>query len=223
MTTDVREAAAILFADLAGFTALTEAHGDAEAANLAGSFYELARSALRGDARLVKTIGDAVMIVGREPADVAQTAVCLVQAVEAAPDFPALRVGLHAGPVIERDGDYFGSAVNLAARIAAYAHAGQILCSAAAARALRDSGSFREHRLGKVHFKNILEPVEVVQLDLETGAHAASGNAFDPVCRMRVDPDSAPARLPFGDRTYVFCSLACARAFALAPEAYCQE
>lgn len=211
----------VLFVDLAGFTALTEVHGDEGAAELALRFYDLARNSLREvakSARLVKTIGDAVMIVGPQPSDITAIAGKLLHAVDAEPGFPAIRAGLHAGPVVEREGDVFGATVNLAARIAAYAHAGQVLCSATVAGAL-GGGEILVTPLGAVRFKNVFEPVEVFALDFAAGAHRSEG-IIDPVCRMRVDPETAPARLSFAERTYVFCSLACARAFAQAPETY---
>jgi class 3 adenylate cyclase/YHS domain-containing protein len=210
--------ATVLFVDLAGFTALTEAHGDEGAADLALRFHDLARLALHRDARLVKTIGDAVMIVGARPLDVVEIARRLIRAVTAETGFPAIRAGIHTGPVVERAGDIFGATVNLAARIAAYARADQVLCSAAVVAALAGS-PLRARPLAAVQFKNVSGSVELFELDVADGPRSSSG-AIDPVCRMRVDLETAPAKLPFAGRTYGFCSLACARAFAQAPETY---
>src|SRR2546425_308637 len=98
---------AVLFADLAGFTALTEAHGDVDAAEVATRFSALASAALTGNTRIVKTIGDAVMIVANEARDAAETALSLLRAVDAEPLFPTVRIGLHVGPVVERASDVF--------------------------------------------------------------------------------------------------------------------
>lgn len=209
--------ASILFADLAGFTALTEAHGDLAATELLERFYALAAASLTGGARLVKTIGDAVMIHAPSCDAAVETATRLRRAIDASPGWPALRVGVHCGPVLERGGDCFGATVNVAARVAAYAHAGQVLCTRATARAVDATRTFRP--LGEVHFKNVHEGVEVFEL-LEAPAPASD---VDPVCRMRLDAAAAPARLPYAGRTFSFCSFDCARAFAADPAAYAQN
>ncbi|MBI1800976.1 MAG: hypothetical protein HYR71_05035 [Chloroflexi bacterium] len=77
MTTHDTVQTAELFADLSGFTALTETHGDDDAADIVAQLYLLAQASLVGEARLVKTIGDAVMIVAGQPADAVGTA-CLI-------------------------------------------------------------------------------------------------------------------------------------------------
>lgn len=100
--------AAVAFADLAGFTALTEVHGDEDAADVAERFYGMAKGCLSGDTRLVKPIGDAVMLVGHDPDDTLATVLALAAAVQAKPDFPVLRAGVHLGRVVTRDGDVFG-------------------------------------------------------------------------------------------------------------------
>lgn len=81
-----------LFADLAGFTALTETHGDEDAADVVARFYDLTRASLIGESRLMKTIGDAVMIVADQPQAAVLTALRLVAAV---------RAGLHSGSAAE--------------------------------------------------------------------------------------------------------------------------
>lgn len=116
MVSDERGERAVLFADLAGFTALTEAHGDLGAADVAGRFAELARSVLLEDARVVKTIGDAVMVVASDARVGLEIAMRLLRSVDGEADFPGVRLGLHAGPVVERAGDVFGATVNVAAR-----------------------------------------------------------------------------------------------------------
>jgi adenylate cyclase len=208
----------ILFADLEGFTAFTEAHGDHDAAYCAGRFYELAEAVLIGDARVIKTIGDAVMIVSSAPAIVVSIALNLGSIVDAEPEFPAIRAGLHSGPAVERGGDYFGAAVNLAARVTAYARSGQILCTEAVAAAIRDMPDIELHAEGLAHLKNIAQPVALFAL--ERTARLTSSRQIDPVCHMRLDPELAPARLPYGDKIYPFCSFGCAQKFAQSPETY---
>ncbi len=88
-----------LFADLAGFTALTEVHGDAEAADLAAGFFDDARALLaQHGAEEVKTLGDALMIRCDEARDAIALGVRIVREVGARHGFPSVRVGLHTGP-----------------------------------------------------------------------------------------------------------------------------
>lgn len=207
-----------LFADLAGFTALTEMHGDDDATDIAIRFYDLARASLTGEARLVKTIGDAVMIVADEPATAVITALQLFAAAYAEPGFPAIRAGLHSGSAVERDGDYFGATVNLAARITAYARSNQILCTESIAEAIRGLEVAIVHSAGMATFKNVTQPAAL--FEIEDQQRHRMHQEIDPVCRMGIDPSIAPARLPFGDRLYHFCSLACAQKFMQNPTLY---
>ena len=140
----------LLFADLAGFTALTETHGDLDAAEIAAQFYALTTMALAGEARRVKTMGDAVMLVAPDPAAGVGVARRLLAAVEQRSGFPAVRIGLHYGPAVERDGDFFGATVNLAARVTAHARAGQIIGTEAVAQALTGRPGLQIAALGRV-------------------------------------------------------------------------
>src|SRR3954470_5710942 len=115
---------AIAFADLAGYTRLTEEIGEEEALEIVERFVGLVEETLPDEARVVKTIGDEVMIVGADPAALADWAVGLQ---ELAVERPRPRIGLHAGSVLYRDGDYYGRAVNLAARVGARATGGEVL------------------------------------------------------------------------------------------------
>ncbi|MEX0663825.1 MAG: adenylate/guanylate cyclase domain-containing protein [Acidimicrobiia bacterium] len=208
----------VLFADLAGFTALTEAHGDLDAADVATRFSALTISALAGETRLVKTIGDAVMLAGTGPESMVTTALALLRAVDEEPFFPTVRIGVHSGPVVEREGDLYGATVNLAARLAAHAHAGEILATGPVVAQLSDSRNTRVSSLGELTFKNVPAPIEV--FSIEDPTRAIDAETTDPVCHMVVDADDAPARLPYGDRRYFFCSFACAQKFAEHPERY---
>jgi adenylate cyclase len=119
---------AIGFADLAGYTRLTEEAGDEEAVDVVERFVQAVQDTLPGDARVVKTIGDAVMVVGTDASALADWAVGF-QALQGDVR-PRPRIGLHAGPALYRDGDYYGRAVNLAARVGARAGAGEVLVTA---------------------------------------------------------------------------------------------
>jgi class 3 adenylate cyclase len=202
---------AFAIADLAGFTALTETHGNHFAAWLIARYVEMVHASLAQGARLAERVGDAVLIVAVNPASATRTAVALRQAVEREPRFPSLRIGVHAGRVVEVAGAYFGTPLNLTARLAAYAEPGQILCTEEIVRGAVDVEGVQFRSLGPVALKNIARPVHV----LEVGPRPASGDdiAFDPVCRMRIDPRSAPASVVHGGLPQYFCSSACARLF----------
>ena len=208
-----------LFADLAGFTALTEAHGDEQAADLAERYFECVRSLLdEHRATEVKTIGDAIMLHCADPS----TAICLglaiVDTVDEEPRFPTVRVGMHTGEAVERNGDWFGSAVNTAARVSGAAADGEVLLSErtrAAAGPLEEIG-FQRH--GQVQLKNLPEPT-LIHRALRAGA-SREELPIDPVCRMTIAERSAAGRLVHDGVEYHFCSLACAAKFAENPDAY---
>jgi class 3 adenylate cyclase len=123
--------ATFMFADIAGFTALTEAHGDEEAATLVADFCSAVNAELpAAGGSQVKTIGDALMLRIPDPEDAIRLGLRIAHDVLRGHGSPAVRVGLHHGPAIERDSDYFGAAVNLAARLAAAATGGEVLLTA---------------------------------------------------------------------------------------------
>jgi adenylate cyclase len=120
---------AVCFLDITGYTRLTEERGDEAAAELAARLAHLVRRASqehRGTP--VKWLGDGVMFYFREPGDAVLAAVEMVEVV-GSHGLPPAHVGIHAGPVVFQEGDYFGRTVNLAARIAEYARPGEVLVS----------------------------------------------------------------------------------------------
>ena len=206
-----------LIADLAGSTALTEAMGSHEAATVIGRYVALAEASLRPPALLVERVGDEVLIVSADSLSAVETAVALRDAIEREPLFPSVRIGLDAGIVLEQAGRYFGSALNLTARVAAYARAGQILCTERIAQTATLPG-VEYHALGAMRFRNVADEIRI--FEVVDRPQRPSVAAIDPVCRMNVLPGVAPAQLPFGGVTYYFCSFDCARLFAERPEAY---
>lgn len=209
---------AVLFADLAGYTALTEAHGDGHAADVAGRFASVASAALAPGARVVKTIGDAVMIVAPDCRAGLETALRLLRAVDDEPTFPGVRGGLEVGPIVERGDDVCGATVNLAARLAGHAAVGKLVVSSGVADLVTADDKVTVTALGPTYLKNVGEPVEL--FSIEDDFRTPRTQVMDPVCRMFVDGDDAPARLPWGDRVWMFCSFECAQAFSGAPERY---
>jgi adenylate cyclase len=209
-----------IFADLAGFTAMTEAHGDEEAADLVAEFCRAVRALLaEHDAQEVKTIGDAVMLRAGDPALAIELGLRIAEDVGAQHGFPAVRVGLHTGSAVERGGDWFGAAVNLAARVSGAASGGEVLLSDATRQAAGELGAVDLRERGRQELKNIGEPV-LLFAALRAGERDDRGLPIDPVCRMAVDPDRSAGTLRSGNTEFHFCSLACAEAFAAAPERY---
>ena len=138
---------AMCFLDITGYTRLTQEHGDAAAARLAEQLGPLVqRASVRHGGRPVKWLGDGVMCFFPNPGPGVAAALEMVAGVAAA-GLPPAHVGLHAGPVIFQEGDYYGATVNVASRIAEYARPGEVLVSqevvdaaAGAAVAFRDIG-----------------------------------------------------------------------------------
>lgn len=120
---------AICFLDITGYTRLTEDRGDEAAAALATKLERLVRrSSQAHEGQPVKWLGDGVMLYFPEPGGAVLAALEMVEGA-AHDDLPPAHVGLHAGPVVFQDGDYFGSTVNLAARIADYARPDEVVVS----------------------------------------------------------------------------------------------
>ncbi len=115
---------AVAFADLAGYTRLTEEAGEEEALDVVERFVDAVQHTLPDEARIIKTIGDEVMVVSSDPSALVDWAVGFRAFYT---DRPRPRIGLHHGLALYRDGDYYGRAVNLAARVGARAAGGEVL------------------------------------------------------------------------------------------------
>jgi adenylate cyclase len=153
---------AMLFLDLVGYTRLTEERGDAAAAALAESLAVLVdRSARAHSGVPVKWLGDGVMVHYRTPAGAVRSALELVEQLPEA-GLPPAHVGVAAGPVVVQGGDYFGRTVNLAARIAAQAGAGQVLASQGVAEPAPPAG-VRFLELGELELKGFADPVRLLE------------------------------------------------------------
>jgi adenylate cyclase len=210
-----------VFADLAGYTALTEAHGDERAADVAASFCGEVRALLDDyDAHEVKSIGDALMLYSADAREALHMAARIAGEFGSRHHSLGVRVGMHTGTAVERDGDWFGGAVNLAARVAAAAGPGEVLLTSATAEAARaEQGELELTPRGRQRFHNVSEPVEVFAL-AASGTAASGPLPIDPVCRMAVDPERARRRMVHRGAEYYFCSEQCAAAFSKAPDTY---
>lgn len=148
---------AIAFADLAGFTRLTEEEGDLEAVSVVERFFEQVERSLPEDSRVIKTIGDEVMVVGSDPGALLEWA---VKFQDERDERPLPRIGVHSGPAIFRDGDYYGREINRAARIVTRGAGGEVVVTGV----LRDAAELRDFRLqsiGSVRLKGFEEAEEL--------------------------------------------------------------
>ena len=147
---------AIAFADLAGYTRLTEEEGEEQALGAVERFVESVENTLPEDARVVKTIGDEVMVVGSDPAGLTDWAVGFQTLID---ERPLPRIGIHYGETLYRDGDYYGREVNQAARVAARAAGGEVLVTRPV---VEHAGPHLEFQpIGEVRLKGFREPTEL--------------------------------------------------------------
>lgn len=133
----------VCFADLVEFTRLGEEIAAEELGMVAGRLEEMASAVAEPPVRLVKTIGDAVMLVSTEPEPMVAAALALIDAAEQeGQQFPWLRAGLASGPTLPQSGDYYGRAVNLASRITNVARPGSVVLDEATKEATDDRFSY---------------------------------------------------------------------------------
>ncbi len=147
---------AIAFADLAGYTQLTEQQGDEEAASIVERFVTNVTETLPEEARVIKTIGDEVMVVSNDPGALTDWAVGFQILTTGR---PTPRIGIHAGEVLYRDGDYYGREVNLASRVAARAAAGEVLVTRSIVEASGKHLAF--DYIGEVKLKGFTEATKL--------------------------------------------------------------
>src|SRR5258708_10635571 len=160
---------AILFADVSGSTALYEKLGDKPAARaIEACLGELRAIVAKWEGKVVKTIGDELMVVFGRPEVACAAAREMQQPVNAMPPTAgvtlAIRIGFHYGPVLEEKSDFWGDGVNTAARLAGLAKGGQILTSGATVKTLSDTQRINLRDLDTIPVKGKQEAVRVFEL-----------------------------------------------------------
>ena len=150
---------AIAFADLAGYTKLTEEQGEAQAVSAVERFVETVEQTLPIDARVIKTLGDEVMVVGADAGALTSWAVALAAQLPAGS--PPPRIGIHSGAALYRDGDYYGREVNRAARVVARASGGEVLVTRPVVDAASRQDGLEFELIGEVVLKGFNEPTEL--------------------------------------------------------------
>ncbi len=149
---------AIAFADLVGFVRFTEEEGEQEALDLVETFVASVEESLPSSARVVKNIGDGVMIVGTDPVALTDWAIGFQEGFERR---SSPRIGIHYGRTLYRDGDYYGGNVNLASRVVARAHAGEVLATEPVVEAVGPRTDLHFEAIGQVQLKGFREPTSL--------------------------------------------------------------
>ncbi|RWK92815.1 MAG: hypothetical protein EOR45_27360, partial [Mesorhizobium sp.] len=203
----------VAFIDLAGFSAIADVYGDAAAIDVLEIFESMVREALSGYEPPIKWIGDEAMLSFPEPEVAIQALGALLQACRKEPRLPLTRAALNHGPVIRRDGDLFGSTVNIAARIAALANPGQLLATQPIADAAAARGILVRD-LGKVALRSVADEVLLYEIELAPSPDPAW---IDPVCKMHAPYASYRRAAPEGPW---FCSPRCEEAYRKSPQTY---
>jgi adenylate cyclase len=145
----------LCFIDLTGFTRYTEEEGDLEALDVVENFVETVEATLPPEATIVKTIGDEVMVVSPDPASLTEWAVELLGRF---PERPQPRVGIHYAQAVYRDGDYFGTHVNLVHRVVSRAQAGEVLVTDNVTEAIRGRETLAFEPIGEVSLRGFPTP-----------------------------------------------------------------
>jgi adenylate cyclase len=206
---DTEAAVTVLFVDLVRFTSLTEVHGDVTAADASAALERLARGVASRGARMVKSVGDGVLITAESPAAGLLCASAIVEGLHELEMGLDARGGLDHGAVVNRNADVFGSTVNLAARLADVPGPGHLAMTrvvAAAAGAV----DLAVAPLGSLDLKGFRSAVEVFEVD----PCLHGGNWLtDPVCGMRVRADDAVQVRDAASGTVGFCSERCSDLF----------
>lgn len=162
METDLEAVAADLgqvpvtlcFIDLTRFTNYTEQEGDFQALDVIENFVETVEATMPAEATIVKTIGDEVMVVSPDPGSLTEWAVALL---DRFPERPRPRVGIHYASAVYRDGDYFGTHVNLVHRVVGRAQAGEVLVTDRVTDSLQGRGLACE-AIGEVSLRGFPTP-----------------------------------------------------------------
>jgi adenylate cyclase len=195
---------AILIADLSGYTALTETHGPATAADIVDKFLAIVKDCLIGDSKLHQRVGDEVMIVSGSPDQLISTAIMLIRSCSNERHFLQVHGGLHYGRVLKRNDHFFGSPVNLTSRIANKANKGTFWCSSAFVNGLSNPSACTFFTKGKHSFKNVTEEIDVFEMKIEN----ADLPVIDPVCRMLIHEKETATPHP-KEHNIFFCSPDC--------------
>jgi class 3 adenylate cyclase/YHS domain-containing protein len=211
--------AAAAFVDLASFTPLSAAMGDVKAAEILERFAAIVHAAAdHWQGRVIKQIGDGFMLLLGDPRSAVACLLEIEERTAGESQFPAVRSGVHWGPMLYRDGDYVGTTVNVAARVAGVASRHEVFLTETVWRAATPLDGVEFVRLGPHDLKGLAEAHQLFEARRLRGPRVAK--AIDPVCGMELGPGEAAARLAIEGGERFFCSDGCLRRFVAAPERY---
>lgn len=172
-TTPQQQKLAILFADISGSTALYDKLGDVKALHLITQHLQIMIAELAShQGKLIKTIGDEIMCTFPSPAAALEAACAMQTAIAAQKPHGGerplyIRIGFHYGEVLCEEGDVFGDAVNVAARVAAITRARQIMTTQAAVDALPEKLRAKVRKISRAEFRGKEEALDVFQVNWE--------------------------------------------------------
>ncbi|MDE0803316.1 MAG: YHS domain-containing protein [Acidimicrobiales bacterium] len=205
----------VVFLDLTRFTALTDIHGDETAADIIDRFVAAVQTEVDGRGRLVKTLGDGVLLDISDPAVAIEVADRINHRLHRETGMPEVTGGITTGTVIERGRDILGTTVNLAARLADLAPAGELRTTEQAARAAASAG-WRVEPLGPTDIRGFHESISIFAVRL---CHPEDCTT-DPVCGMRLTPGDDTPQIDHDGVARWFCSAPCLERFRSAPGRY---
>jgi class 3 adenylate cyclase/YHS domain-containing protein len=205
---DMETNIAIMMADLSGYTAMTEIHGADSAVSIIDKYLSIVKKSLVGSSRLHERVGDEMIIVADTAEDLAYTATFLFEHAYNENEFLPLHAGIHYGPIVKKDGDYFGSTINTASRITSVAQKGQIVCSAEFLNQLPKGHPYIVSPKGMHTFKNLLKPVELFQMSCCI-EYMSKKYVIDPVCHMLIKTPETALQLLHEEELHYFCSENC--------------
>ncbi len=209
----------IIFVDLAGFTSLTDAHGDDVAASTQAAFFATLTDALGESVECVKHLGDGALLAANDGAAALACLRDIAQRWATDPHAPLIRAGAHTGLVLrtatEHGPDYVGQHVNIAARLCELAAGGQLMLSETLSAAAGRVG-LQARDLGPTRLRGISLPITLHVADLTN----TEATAIDPVCRMPVPRGTEAGTLRHDGSLEYFCSLACVATFSANPGDY---
>ncbi|MDE0803756.1 MAG: YHS domain-containing protein [Acidimicrobiales bacterium] len=205
----------VAFLDLTRFTTLTDVHGDQKAAEVIDQFLNAVTAEIGGRGRVVKTLGDGVLLELVNPGASIGIADRISHRLHERSGLPELTGGICTGPVVDRGDDILGSTVNLAARLAELAPAGELRVTEPPARAAADAG-WSVEPLGPIEIRGFQDPVDLYSVLL---CHP-SDCVTDPVCGMRLTAGDDTPTVQYDGEMSWFCSASCRDRFNATPARY---
>jgi adenylate cyclase len=203
---------AIMMADLSGYTALTEIHGANSAVSIIDKYHTLVKKSLVGSSHLHERVGDEMIIVANTAEDLAYTATFLFERAYEENHFLPLHAGLHYGPIVKKDGDYFGTTINTASRITSVAEKGCMVCSAEFLNQLPEGHPYVTKTRGVHTFKNLLKQVELFEMSCCID-YMSRKYVIDPICHMLICSPATAPQLQYNEEDHYFCSDHCLKMY----------